>query len=85
MKSVTFTEALDRFDQIVEQAKRHPIAIVRDGRAVAYIVCAHSGRALADIEKRRADAAQWYASYRVGAKSNAAASELTDEDIKELK
>jgi hypothetical protein len=50
---------------------------------VAYVVCEHDMQALADVKKRRAEAARWYSQYRAQVMGPGAA-DLTDADVDRL-
>ncbi|WP_245561733.1 type II toxin-antitoxin system prevent-host-death family antitoxin [Lamprocystis purpurea] len=54
----------NRFGELIDQAQREPIEITRRGRPVAYVVCGHDLKALADLSTRREEAVRWYANDR---------------------
>jgi antitoxin Phd len=84
MITVTSAEAQSRFGELIDHSRREPVAVTRHGRTVAYVVSEHDLQALADVNKRRADAVRWYANYRANIQRNPAADALTDEDVNKL-
>ena len=69
---------------MVDRSQREPIAVTRRGRTVAYVVSGHDLQALADVTRRRQEAARWYVQYRsdvLPAAMTQAAATLTDEDV----
>jgi antitoxin Phd len=84
MITITSAEAQSRFGELIDRSQREPVAVTRHGRTVAYVVSEHDLQALADVNKRRADAARWYANYRANVQRNPAAVALTDDDVNKL-
>lgn len=64
MITVTSVEAQNRFGELIDRSQREPIEVTRRGRTVAYVISEHDMHELADVRKRREDAARWYAQYR---------------------
>ncbi len=64
MITVTSVEAQNRFGELIDRSQREPVKITRRGRAVAYVVSEHDMHELADVRKRREEAARWYSQYR---------------------
>lgn len=84
MITVTSVEAQNRFGELIDRSQREPIEVTRRGRTVAYVVSGHDMQALADVKKRREEAARWYSQYRANVVAQPAATELTDSDIDRL-
>jgi len=86
MITVTSVEAQSRFGELIDRSQREPVEVTRRGRVVAYVISAHDMSELADIRKRREEAARWYARYRqrVAAQPAADAPALTDADVDAL-
>jgi prevent-host-death family protein len=86
MITVTSVEAQSRFGELIDRSQREPIEVTRRGRVVAYVVSGHDMRELADVRKRREEAAQWYADYRrqVAALPASDAPALSDADVDAL-
>jgi antitoxin Phd len=84
MITVTLAKAQSRFSELIDRSQCEPEAIIRNGYRVAYVVSEHDLQVLADVNKRRADAARWYANYRANIQRNPAADALTDEDVNKL-
>lgn len=78
MITVTSVEAQSRFGKLIDRAQRGPIAVTRRGRTVAYVVSEHDMQALADVKKRREEAARWYSQYRAKVMPQWGATDLTD-------
>jgi antitoxin Phd len=83
MITVTSVEAQSRFGELIDRSQREPIEVTRRGRTVAYVVSEHDMQALADVKKRRAEAARWYSQYRAQVMGPGAA-DLTDADVDRL-
>jgi len=86
MITVTSVEAQSRFGELIDRSQREPVEVTRRGRVVAYVVSSHDMQELADLRKRREEAAHWYANYRqnVAAQGMAEAAALTDADVDAL-
>lgn len=84
MITVTSVEAQSRFGELIDRSQREPIEVTRRGRTIAYVVSGHDMLALADVKKRREEAARWYSQYRTNVAAQPAAAELTDSDIDRL-
>lgn len=84
MITVTSVEAQSRFGELIDRSQREPIEVTRRGRTVAYVVSEHDMQALADVKKRREEAARWYSQYRAQVMPQSGASELTDADVNRL-
>ena len=84
MITVTSVEAQSRFGELIDRSQREPIEVTRRGRTVAYVVSGHDMQELADVKKRREEAAHWYSQYRANVVAQPAATELTDSDIDRL-
>ncbi|MBI5786740.1 MAG: type II toxin-antitoxin system Phd/YefM family antitoxin [Rhodocyclales bacterium] len=84
MITVTSVEAQSRFGELIDRSQREPIEVTRRGRTVAYVVSGHDMQELADVKKRREEAARWYSQYRANVVAQPAATELTDSDIDRL-
>lgn len=70
MITVTSVEAQSRFGKLIDRAQRGP--------TVAYVVSEHDMQALADVKKRREEAARWYSQYRAKVMPQWGATDLTD-------
>lgn len=81
MITVTSVEAQSRFGELIDRSQREPIEVTRRGRIVAYVVSGHDMQALADVTKRREEAARWYSQYRERVAAQAGAADLSDADI----
>lgn len=84
MITVTSVEAQSRFGELIDRSQREPIEVTRRGRTVAYVVSGHDMQALADVGKRREDAARWYSQYRARVTPQPGAADLTDADVDRL-
>ncbi len=86
MITVTSVETQSRFGELIDRSQREPVKVTRRGRVVAYVVSSHDMQELADLRKRREEAARWYADYRqnVAAQGTAEAAALTDADVDAL-
>jgi prevent-host-death family protein len=84
MITVTSVEAQSRFGELIDRSQREPIEVTRRGRTVAYVVSEHDMHALADVTKRREEAARWYAEYRTRILAGSGAADLTDADVDRL-
>lgn len=84
MITVTSVEAQSRFGELIDRSQREPIEVTRRGRTVAYVVSSHDMQALADVKKRREEAARWYSQYRTNVAAEPASADLTDSDIDRL-
>jgi prevent-host-death family protein len=84
MITVTSVEAQSRFGELIDRSQREPVEVTRRGRVVAYVVSSHDMQELADVRKRREEAAQWYASYRQKVAAQPEAAALTDADVDAL-
>lgn len=84
MITVTSVEAQSRFGELIDRSQREPIEVTRRGRTVAYVVSEHDMQALADVKKRREEAARWYSQYRARVMPQPGATELTDADVDRL-
>lgn len=84
MLTVTSVEAQNRFGELIDRSQREPVEVTRRGRTVAYVVSEHDMQALADVKKRREEAARWYAQYRAGVLTQPESSTLTDADVDRL-
>ncbi len=83
MITVTSVEAQSRFGELIDRSQREPIEVTRRGRTVAYVVSEHDMQALAEVKKRRAEAARWYSHYRAQMTEPGAA-DLADADVDRL-
>lgn len=83
MIAVTSVEAQSRFGELIDRSQREPIQVTRRGRTVAYVVSEHDMKALVTVQKRREEAARWYAAYRqdIAVQPTVA---LSDEDINQF-
>ncbi len=86
MITVTSVEAQSRFGELIDRSQREPVEVTRRGRTVAYVISGHDMREIADVRRRREEAAQWYAQYRqhVSARSTEALPMLTEADVNRL-
>ena len=84
MITVTSVEAQSRFGELIDRSQREPIEVTRRGRTVAYVVSEHDMQALADVKKRREEAARWYSQYRAQVMPQPGTGELTDADVNRL-
>ncbi|MDP2135886.1 MAG: type II toxin-antitoxin system prevent-host-death family antitoxin [Sulfuritalea sp.] len=84
MITVTSVEAQSRFGELIDRSQREPIKVTRRGRTVAYVVSEHDMQALADVKKRREEAARWYSQYRAQVMPQPDAAGLTDADVDRL-
>ena len=86
MITITSVEAQSRFGELIDRAQREPVEVTRRGRTVAYVVSEPDMRELADMRRRREEAARWYAEYRrqVAGRSAGGAPALTESDIDRL-
>ena len=86
MITVTSFEAQNRFNELITQSKREPIEVTDQGQIVAYVISGCTMRELADVRKRRLEAAQWYAQYRqqVAKQPVTDAPTLTDAEVNKL-
>lgn len=84
MITVTSVEAQSRFGELIDRSQREPIEVTRRGRTVAYVVSEHDMQALADVKKRREEAARWYAQYRARVLAEPGAADLADADVDRL-
>lgn len=84
MITVTSVEAQSRFGELIDRSQREPIEVTRRGRTVAYVVSEHDMQALADVKKRREEAARWYSQYRAQVMPQPGAADLTDADVDRL-
>ena len=83
MITVTSVEAQSRFGELIDRSQREPVEVTRRGRTVAYVISQHDMQALADVNKRREEAARWYSQYRARVMPQGAA-DLTDADVDRL-
>lgn len=60
MITVTSAEAQSRFGELIDRSQREPVEVTRRGRVVAYVISSHDMQDLADVRKRREEAARWY-------------------------
>lgn len=84
MITVTSVEAQSRFGELIDRSQREPVEVTRRGRTVAYVISGHDMAELADVHKRREEAARWYAQYRQRLALEPAAAALTDDDVNRL-
>ena len=84
MITVTSVEAQSRFGELIDRSQREPVRVTRRGRAVAYVVSEHDMLELADLRKRREEAARWYAEYRAQVAAQPEGPALTDADVTKL-
>jgi prevent-host-death family protein len=84
MITVTSVEAQSRFGELIDRSQRKPVEVTRCGRVVAYVISSHDMQDLADVRKRREEAARWYANYRQQVAAQPAAETLTDADVDAL-
>ena len=86
MITVTSVEAQSHFGELIDRSQREPIEVTRRGRVVAYVISSHDMLDLADVRKRREEAARWYADYRrqVAALPPSDAPALSDADVDAL-
>ncbi|BAO30960.1 type II toxin-antitoxin system Phd/YefM family antitoxin [Sulfuritalea hydrogenivorans] len=83
MITVTSVEAQSRFGELIDRSQREPIEVTRRGRTVAYVVSEQDMQALANVKKRREEAARWYSQYRARVMPSSVA-DLTDADVNRL-
>lgn len=81
MITVTSVEAQSRFGELIDRSQREPVEVTRRGRTVAYVVSGHDMQALADVKKRREEAARWYSQYRARVTAQPGAAGLSDSDV----
>ena len=86
MITVTSVEAQSRFGELIDRSQREPVEVTRRGRTVAYVISEHDMHELANIRKRREEAARWYSLYlrQVAAHPQADVSALTDAEVDRL-
>lgn len=84
MITVTSVEAQSRFGELIDRSQREPIEVTRRGRTVAYVISEHDMQALADVKKRREEAASWYSQYRARVMKRPGTADLTDTDVNTL-
>ncbi len=84
MITVTSVEAQSRFGELIDRSQREPIEVTRRGRPVAYVVSGHDMQELADVKRRREEAARWYSEYRARVVAKPEAGELSDADVTRL-
>ena len=84
MITVTSVEAQSRFGELIDRSQREPIEVTRRGRTVAYVISEHDMQALADVKKRREEAARWYSQYRQRVAAQPGAVDLSDADVDRL-
>ena len=72
MKSIDEAEAQARFDEILEQAQKHPVVVRRQGKQIGAII------SITDYERLRADAVQSLLDLRTQIARDAAAAGLTE-------
>lgn len=84
MITVTSVEAQSRFGELIDRSQREPIEVTRRGRPVAYVVSGHDMQELADVKKRREEAARWYSQYRARVVAKPEVGELSDADVNRL-
>jgi prevent-host-death family protein len=84
MITVTSVEAQSRFGELIDRSQREPVEVTRRGRVVAYVISSHDMQDLADVRKRREEAARWYANYRQQVAAQPVAETLTDADVDAL-
>jgi len=87
MIRVTSVEAQTRFGELIDRSQREPVEVTRRGRTVAYVVSSQDMQELAELRKRREDAARWYTRYRRQVAEQTGGSEvpvLTDSDVNRL-
>jgi len=84
MITVTSVEAQSRFGELIDRSQREPVEVTRRGRVVAYVISSHDMQDLADVRKRREEAARWYANYRQQVAAQPTAETLTDADVDAL-
>ena len=86
MISVTSVDAQNRFDQLLDMARREPVSVIRHGRPAAFIVSPQDMEELLDVRVRRSRAVEalegWSA--RASTVAPAAAAELSDDDVNRL-
>lgn len=84
MITVTSVEAQSRFGELIDRSQREPIEVTRRGRPVAYVVSGHDMQELADVKRRREEAARWYSEYRARVVAKPEVGELSDADVTRL-
>jgi len=84
MITVTSVEAQSRFGELIDRSQREPVEVTRRGRVVAYVISSHDMQELADMRKRREEAARWYANYRRQIAAQPVGETLTDDDVDAL-
>jgi len=84
MITITSVEAQSRFGELIDRSQREPVEVTRRGRTIAYVVSQHDMQELADLRKRREEAARWYSLYRRQVAVSPDASTLTDADVDRL-
>ncbi len=84
MITVTSVEAQSRFGELIDRSQREPVEVTRRGRTVAYVVSGHDMQELADVKKRREEAARWYSQYRARIVGQPGTADLSDADVDRL-
>jgi antitoxin Phd len=86
VNTITSAEAQNRFEELLDNAQREPIAITRRGRPVAVLLSPRDMNELTDIRQRQTDALANFDTYfkTADASLTDAAKVLTDADIERL-
>ncbi len=87
MISVKSVDTWSLFGELEDRSHRELIAVTRRGHTVGYVVAGHEMQALADVMRRRQEAARWYGQYRsevLLATMSQFASALTDESVTDM-
>ena len=86
MISVTSVDAQNRFDQLLDMARREPVSVIRHGRPAAFIVSPQDMEELLEVRVRRSRAVVALEGWRARASTvtPAAAAELSDDDVNRL-